>query len=132
MPRRVRMLVFTQHEGGALECEYCSETRELAQEIAALSDRLTLEVRDFVADEALAQAHGVDKIPAIVLLADEGTQPRDYGIRLFGIPAGYEFSTFIEDLRMVASGDSNLTPETMKTLAGLRQKVHIQVFVTPT
>jgi alkyl hydroperoxide reductase subunit AhpF len=132
MPRRVRMLVFTQHEGGALECEYCSETRELAQEIAALSDRLTLEVRDFVADEALAQAHGVDKIPAIVLLADEGTQPRDYGIRLFGIPAGYEFSTFIEDLRMVASGDSKLTPETMKTLAGLRQKVHIQVFVTPT
>jgi alkyl hydroperoxide reductase subunit AhpF len=67
-----------------------------------------------------------------VLLADEGTQPRDYGIRLFGIPAGYEFSTFIEDLRMVASGDSKLTPETMKTLAGLRQKVHIQVFVTPT
>ena len=132
MPSAVKMLMFTQREGGALECAYCSDTRDLAQEIAELSDRITLEVRDFVADEALAKAHGIDKIPALVLLGNGGAQPRDHGIRFYGIPAGYEFSTLIEDLRMVAAGEPKLAPETMKFLAGLKEPVHIQVFVTPT
>ncbi len=132
LPRRVKMLLFTQGEGGALECSYCEETRGLAQEVAALSDRITVEVRDFVADEVLARAHGVDKIPAIVLLGDEGAGARDYGIRFFGIPAGYEFSTLIEDLRMVSAGEPKLAPETTAFLAALKEPLHLQVFVTPT
>lgn len=132
MAHTVKMLMFTQGEGGALEFQFCTEARDLAQEVAALSDHITLEIRDFVADEALATLHGVDKIPALVLLGDGGPQPRDYGIRFFGIPAGYEFSTLIEDLRMVASGDPKLGADTMKFLASLRQPVHLQVYVTPT
>lgn len=100
----VRIVMFTQGEGGALECDYCEQTRELAQEVSELSDMITLEVRDFQDVGALAHTCGVDKIPAMVLLAD-GDPPTDHGIRLFGVPAGYEFSTFIEDLRMLGSGD---------------------------
>jgi alkyl hydroperoxide reductase subunit AhpF len=132
MPRPVKMLMFTQREGGALECANCGDTRNLAQEVSELSDRIALEVRDFVADEELAKHHGVDKIPAIVLLGAGAGAPRDHGIRFFGMPAGYEFSTLIEDLRMVSSGDPKLSPATMKFLAGLKEPVHIQVFVTPT
>lgn len=132
LPQPVKMVVFTQAEGGALECQYCSETRELAQEVAALSDRVSLEVRDFQADEALARQYGVDKIPALVLLAGDGAASKDHGIRFFGIPAGYEFSTLLEDLRMLASGEHKLTPETLQAIAALEEPVHIQVFVTPT
>ena len=131
LERPVRMVMFTQGEGGALECQYCSETRELVQEVASLSDKVSVEVRDFQADEELAKRYGVDKIPALVIAAD-GAEPSSARVRFFGIPAGYEFSTLLEDLRMVSSGKHGLTAETMAAIAGLKEPVRIQVFVTPT
>jgi glutaredoxin-like protein len=131
MQHPVRMVMFTQGEGGALECDFCQETREIAEEIARLSDRVALDVRDFQGDETLAKSYGVDKIPALVLLAD-GDPPKDHGIRLYGVPAGYEFSTLIEDLRMLGARDPALSQDTLKALRGLTTPVHIQVFVTPT
>lgn len=131
LERPVRLVMFTQSEGGALECQYCSETRELVQEVAALSDRLSVEVKDFQADEALAAQYGVDKIPAVVLLAD-GDPPVDNGIRFFGIPAGYEFSTLLEDIRMLGGGTHGLSAETLQAIGTLKEPVRIQVFVTPT
>jgi glutaredoxin-like protein len=131
MSRPVRMVMFTQGEGGALECEFCEQTRELVEEVGALSDKVTVEVRDFTADATLAEQYGVDKIPAVVLLSD-GDAPKDHGIRLYGVPAGYEFSTLIEDLRMLGNGNPGLSQETLKALQTLTRPVHIQVFVTPT
>jgi alkyl hydroperoxide reductase subunit AhpF len=101
------------------------------EEVASLSDKITVEVKDFTGDAALAAQYGVDKIPAVVLLTD-GETPKDHGIRLYGVPAGYEFSSFIEDLRMLGSGDPGLSPETVAALQTLSRPVHIQVFVTPT
>lgn len=127
----VTLTLFTQGEGGALECEYCVETRQLVEEVAALSDKVTLEVRDFLRDADLARGYGIDKIPALVVMRG-GADQKDFGIRLYGIPAGYEFSTLLEDIRMVASGNAGLRPETLTTLGRLTQPVHIQVYVTPT
>lgn len=131
LTRPVRIVMFTQREGGALECTFCQQTRELAEEVAATSAQLTLEVRDFEADRELAATLGVDKIPALVLLAD-GTPPKDYGIRFYGIPAGYEFSTLIEDLRLLGRGEPGLREDTLQALGQLKSPVHLQVFVTPT
>ncbi|HVC19252.1 MAG TPA: thioredoxin family protein [Vicinamibacterales bacterium] len=127
----VTLVLFTQGEGGALECEYCVETRHLAEEVAALSDKVTLEVHDFVGDADLARGYGIDKIPALIVMRG-GPEPKDYGIRLYGIPAGYEFSTLLEDIRMVGRGEAGLRPETLAALQRLTQPVHIQVYVTPT
>jgi glutaredoxin-like protein len=131
MTRPVRMVMFTQGDGGALECEYCGQTRELVEEVASLSDKIGVDVKDFTADEALAKQYGVDKIPAVVLLSD-GDPPRDHGIRIYGVPAGYEFSSLIEDLRMLGSGEPGLSADTMAALHTVTRPVHIQVFVTPT
>lgn len=131
MTRPVKLLMFTQGANGAIECAFCAETRELLEEVAALSDKLTLEVRDFVADAALAESYRIDKIPALVVLGN-GAQPEDYGIRLYGIPSGYEFGTLIEDILMVSQGETGLQPQTLKELGRLNKPVHIQVFVTPT
>ncbi len=127
MNKPVKMVVFTQE----FECQYCKETRQIAEELSALSDKISLEVYDFVADSDLAQQYGVDKIPATVIL-EGGEAGKDYGIRYYGIPSGYEFSSLIHDVMMVSEGDPQLSQEMTDWLAGLETPVHLQVFVTPT
>ncbi len=108
----------------------CSDTRQLIEEIGALSDKITVDVRDFVADEALAKQYHVDKIPAVTILG--GKEDRDYGIRFYGIPSGYEFGALIEDIRMVSQQKAELSEKTQKEISKLNKPVHIQVFTTPT
>lgn len=119
----VRLVVFTQET----ECEYCRETRELVEELADLSELLTAEVRDLVADAEEAQQYGIDKIPAIAVIGAE-----DYGVRFYGFPGGYEFSSLIEGIVDVSTAAHGLSEETVEAVARLDRPVHMQVFVTPT
>lgn len=114
---------FTQE----FECESCQIGHQLLQEVTALSDRLTLKVYEFKNEPETAKRLGVDKIPAIVL---EGQTI--YGIRFFGVPAGYEFSALLEDLLDVSRGSSQLSLDTQTLLNMLLKPIHVQVFVTPT
>jgi glutaredoxin-like protein len=123
----VKLIVFTQQ----FECQYCRETREIAQEVAGLSDKITLEVYDFEADKTVAAQYGIEQIPAMVMLRG-GEQPKDFGIRYYGIPAGYEFTSLIHDILMVGTGESGLSEATKQWVAGLKTPLHLQVFVTPT
>lgn len=119
----VTFKVFTQ----AFECQYCKETRELVEEVAELSDKVSVEVYDFEKDKALADSLGIDKVPGMAVVG-----AKDYGIRMFGIPSGYEFGGLIESIQLVAEGDSGLAPDTRKQIAKLTKPVKIQVFITPT
>ncbi len=119
----VTLINFTQE----LECMYCRETRQLLQELADLDDRIQLKVYNFQLDKEKAEAYGVDKIPATVI---EGG--KDYGIRYYGIPSGYEFASLLEDILMVSQGDSGLSDSSKELVRGIDKPVHIQVFVTPT
>ena len=123
LPNPVKLLMFTQ----AFECQYCAETRQLCEEIAELSDQISVQVFDFVADEDKAEQYGIDKIPAIAVV---GAQ--DYGVRYFGIPSGYEFMSLLDGIKTVSMGEADLMPETLAFLEDLTELVHIQVFVTPT
>lgn len=121
------VLVFTQE----FECQYCSETREIVDEIAALSDQISVDVYDLVNDSEVAEQYGVDKIPAIAIL---GEGDADYGVRYYGIPSGYEFSSLLHDLKAVAAGPAatELSADTLAYLEALEAPLHLQVFVTPT
>lgn len=123
----VKIIVFTQE----MECQYCSETRQIAEEVAGLSDKISVDVYDFVADKEVAEQYNIDKIPATVIMRG-GDTPKDYGIRYFGIPSGYEFSSIIEDIMMISQGDSGLSDETKNIIKDLTNPLHLQVFVTPT
>ena len=57
---------------------------------------------------------------------------KDYGVRFFGIPSGYEFMSLLDSIKTVSAGEVELMPETMAFLEGLKQPLHIQVYVTPT
>ncbi len=123
MENPVKLVNFTQE----LECQFCRETRMLVEELAELSDKITLEKYNFVTDKQQAEKYGIDKIPATIVMSPE----KDYGIRFYGIPSGYEFATLLDDILMVSQGDSELQPETRQALAEIKNAVHIQVFITP-
>jgi glutaredoxin-like protein len=109
------------------ECLFCKETRRLLEEIASLSEKLSLTILDFTADKDQAAGYGVDKLPALVVKSD-----RDFGIRFFGIPSGYEYMSLVEAITDVSKGQTGLKPETRKALKDLEKDIRIQVFVTPT
>lgn len=124
----VKLVMFTQ----SIECQFCAETRQIVEEIASMSDKISAEIYNFVTDKATAEIYDVDKIPAIAVLRVEDGEDKDYGIRFYGIPSGYEFTTVIEDIMDVSRGDSGLQPKSREAVAGLTEPVHFQVFVTPT
>jgi glutaredoxin-like protein len=119
----VHLVLFTQ----TLECMYCRENRQLMEDVAGLSNKVDVTVYNFVTDAEKAEQFGVDKIPATVIMGEE-----DYGIRFYGIPAGYEFTTLIHAIRMIGTAGSQLDDTTRQALDALTEPVHMQVFVTPT
>jgi glutaredoxin-like protein len=121
--RPVTLIFFTQE----FECQYCQLTRELINEMVELSDKMSLKTYDFVKDKSEVEKYEVDKIPAIVVQGE-----RDYGIRFYGVPAGYEFNTFIEDIMDVSRASTDLSESTKEALKKLAKPIHIQVFITLT
>ena len=119
----VKIVMFTQE----LECRFCSDTRQLAQDVATLSDKISVEVYDFVANADKAKELGIDKIPALAIIGK-----KDYGVRIYGIPFGYELQTLIEAIINVSRGKTDLSDKTKEILADIKAPVHIQVFVTLT
>jgi len=119
--------VHFKYFGQEMECRFCKETRELLEEVAALSDRIHLEVFDFIKDKETVDRLGIERIPALAVSADE-----DYGIRFYGIPSGYEFTSLIEAIKLVGTGKTLISDEARKFLETLEHDVHLQVFVTPT
>jgi alkyl hydroperoxide reductase subunit AhpF len=120
----VRLVVFSQE---LVAGDLCRQNEQLVREVAALDDRISVEVLNPAIDRERAEAYGVDQVPAIVV---EGA--RDYGIRFLGIPSGYEFSNLIDSIIVASSGEAALSPETQSALAELAGDIHIKVFSTPT
>lgn len=125
LPKKVKLLYFTQE----LECQFCRETRQLMEELKELGqNKIDLEIYNFITDKDQVDQFKIDKIPAIAITAND----KDYGIRYYGIPSGYEFSSLMEDIQEVSKGEPSLSEETKKQLEKITQPLHLQVFVTPT
>ena len=120
----VKLVVFSQSLEAA---ELCQQNEELMREVAELSDQITVEVLNLAIDRERAEAYGVDQVPAIVV---EGS--RDYGIRFYGVPLGYEFSNLIDSIIVASTGEPVLSEDTLASLRALATDVDIKVFSTPT
>jgi glutaredoxin-like protein len=118
----VKQIHFTQK----LECELCPQTRELLEDVALLSDKISLEVYNFLDDKEKVAQYRITKVPATVI---EGA--KDYGIRLYGLPAGYEFAVLLLDILQVSRRSSGLRPGSVEKLRKLTQPLHLEVFVMP-
>jgi glutaredoxin-like protein len=120
----VRLAVFSQ----ALADPESEQVRRLMEELGALDPRLSVESYNYVLDTEKVKELGITRTPAVAVLAAD----KDYGVRFYGVPAGYEFGILVDLILDVSSGDSGLSEPTRQALAELGQPVHIQVFSTPT
>jgi glutaredoxin-like protein len=124
----VRLIVFTRDDSitvPGVECQTCRDNQRLINEIAELSDKISVQFYDFLKDTERVKEYHVTKIPLTIVQGE-----KDFGIRLYGIPAGHEFATLLNAIHIVSSVDSGLSQETKDSLKTLNKPVHIQVFVT--
>jgi alkyl hydroperoxide reductase subunit AhpF len=121
----VTLLFFTQTIGGPETSEIA---RQILDELASLNDRITVEEVNAVLDRERTAAFGVERIPAIAVLADGA----DTRMRFFGAPAGYEFMSLVEAVILAGGEDSGLSPESRERLKAVESPLDIEVFVTPT
>ena len=120
----VRLAVFSQ----ALADPESEQVKRLVEELGAMDPRLTAESYNFVLDTEKVATLGIARIPAIAILGLD----KDYGIRMYGLPSGYEFGTLVDAILDVSRGESGLSEETRQALGTLVRPVHVQVFSTPT
>ena len=123
LPGPVKLVNFTQE----LACQYCRETEQLLREVKDLSDKIGLEIYNFQLDKEQVAKYKVDKIPATVV---EGA--KNYGIRFYGIPLGYEFVTLLEAIKDVSRAGTDLPADAKAVIGEIQKPVHLQVFTTPT
>ncbi len=123
MQGAVRLVHFTQ----ALDCESCLDTQRLLEEVAALSGKLSLVIHNIHVEREQAAEYGIERVPATVIATE-----RDYGIRMYGQPAGFEFAVLLQGILTVSNRDSGLDADVRRGLASLTSPVRVQVFSTPT
>jgi alkyl hydroperoxide reductase subunit AhpF len=132
----IKLLFFTQ----GLDCETCPITKQIVEEVASLDPRISVQEVNRVLDKDTVEKYGIKRIPAIVPVrletvetnGESATVERDYGIRFYGVPSGYEFVSFVGDILDLSRGDSALAPDTREALKQLTEPLHLQVFTTPT
>ncbi|MHA2407650.1 MAG: protein disulfide oxidoreductase [Candidatus Ranarchaeia archaeon] len=119
----VKLVYFTQEN----ECMTCNAMNMLYSDIAKMSDKINLEVYDFVKDVEKKKLYDIDKIPALAVVGK-----KDYGVRFYGSPIGYEFTPLILSIIDVSLGKTSLAPPIKTKLKDIDKPVHIQVFTSPT
>jgi glutaredoxin-like protein len=126
------------------KCAYCTDTRQLVEEVVEISEKLHLSIYDIDGNAQIAQTYRVDKTPVLVITGRGDTRATtedgapaqepftDFGVRFTGLPAGHEFSSLIQSMILVSRRDSGLKLQTRQFLKELSKPIHLQVFVTPT
>lgn len=125
----VTIIAFTRMPSNSFgpECQFCTETEQLVEELAALSDKIKVEFHEYSPDNSLAEMLKIKRIPALVI-SKGGVN----SIRFFGIPGGFEFGAFIEALVDMSKSSTELSDTVREKVRSVGKDVHIQVFVTPT
>ena len=108
---------------GADATGHQKETLALLEELAALSEKLTVTATPIAGDEEAREA-GITRAPTIVFRRKGDTRTN---LRFVGLPSGYEFTTLLEAIRMVATDEP--ADDKVGELSG---PVLVQTFVTPT
>lgn len=109
------------------DAEIAEYTKQILTEVAGLSPKIHLNVHSVIAEPDAGQRFGIARTPATAITGAE-----DYGVRFYGMPAGYEFATLLEVIIDVSKGAPALAEGSKDVLGRLREDAHIQVFVTPT
>lgn len=121
LPAPVTLTLFTKDD-----CPTCDDLVKLVGEMTEVHPQIRQRVLSFEKEPAEAMSLGIEDAPGMAV-----TGERDYGIRFYGTPGGYEFATFLDAIRSVSRGASDLPDDLRTQLASVGKPVRIRVFVTP-
>ena len=77
----VKLIVFTRDDSitvPGVTCQTCRDNQRLIDEIAALSDKITVQYYDFLKDTELVKQYGVDRIPLTIVQGNKDAITRAY------------------------------------------------------
>ncbi len=116
----VELILF---EGG--NTQYIDQIKEILDLFDNSSDKVSVEIHSEGSDKA--KDYDVDNFPVIYV---EGKNKGE--IKFYGIPAGYEFGSFLESVIMASTGDYQLKKSSENFLNDLGTDLRLDVFFTPT
>jgi hypothetical protein len=93
--KQVVIHVFTHR----FEDSLCRETRQLAEELAESSSRISVEINDALESGDLLRKFRVDSIPAMVVTGKGSPE-----CRIYGIPLAYAFPVLLDAVALVGAG----------------------------
>lgn len=100
-------------------------THEILVKISSLTDKIqVIKVNE---TSPLVKKYNIDKFQAILI---HGI--KEYNMRYFGAPLGYEFGVLIKSIVDASTGKPELPSNIIESLSSISKRVHILVFVTPT
>lgn len=99
-------------------------TLELLKTMSLLTDKIDLKV--YKRDDIITKKRGIFRTPSIYI------GPEKYKIAFIGSPLGEESRTLIMTILAVSTESTILSDEALKRLFELKEKRHIQIFVSPT
>jgi len=124
----VKVVLFTR----AFGCQTCETAEQLMKEVSEINpEKVQLEIVSTATPEGeeRAKQYGLDpnRVPAIVILDKDGN---DRGIHYIGLPAGLEFSTFINGLVLASLDELQMDERTKELINQINQPLDVRVFVT--
>jgi thioredoxin reductase (NADPH) len=99
-------------------------TLELLRAMSLLTDKIDLKI--YKKEDIVARKRGIFRTPSIYI------SPEKYKIAFIGSPLGEESRTLIMTILAVSTESTIFSDEALKRLFELKEKRHIQVFVSPT
>ncbi|MFQ5761414.1 MAG: thioredoxin family protein [Candidatus Bathyarchaeia archaeon] len=117
----VRVVVFTREH----DCLKCQDAVDLVNETAKLSDKIEVLTLDVAKDKEALGDLQIDLLPAVAVLGEEESR-----IFYYGVPSGYVYRAFVDDIVYISKRATSLTDEAKARLERVRKPVHIRVLVT--
>lgn len=117
LPEPVKLVVWGDEAASVFEAEAVRLCRDLAERFESIS--FTIRPR----------RANYDYYPVIGVMGDIGEENEwdDYGVRLIGLPAGYQMTSFVTAVQAVSFRGMTLEAVTRIQLKRLTQRVEIQV-----
>jgi glutaredoxin-like protein len=133
----VKIDFFTERElglsvPGKQPCALCKPTREMLQELAGLSELLSLRMHYLEDKPEEARKFSVERVPSIVLRGASRAEGETPFFKFYGMPGGTEFPSFLETIADVSRTEVLLSEDSVKALSKINEEVSVRVFVTPT
>jgi glutaredoxin-like protein len=121
--QNIKLILFIK-EGA---CPTCAETKQLLEEVSALSSKIELEVKDIAKEYELAKSYNVALTPSFVILDEQNNYK---GVKFNGIPAGHEINSFITALLEMSGLEIQFQDQVLARIKAIKKPVNIKVFVT--